>query len=302
MEYKDYYKVLGVDKKATADEIKKVYRKLAVKYHPDKNQGDKAAEEKFKEVSEAYDVLGDEAKRKKYDELGENWQQYQGGNPGGYSSRPGGAGSGNQFYPGGDGDFSDFFESFFGRGNTSGFGGGSQRRGKMQMKGQDFEAEATISLEEAFHGTTRQVNLTDQKLNLKLKPGIAEGQILKMKGKGGEGVNGGASGDLFITIHVMKHPKLERKGDDLYFDQPLDAFTAILGGKLLVTVFDKSVNITIPPGTDSDKTFRLKGMGMPAHDGKSQGDSYVRVVITVPKNLSEENRELISKIANSTKS
>lgn len=297
MEYKDYYKILGVDKKTSAADIKKAYRKLAVKYHPDKNAGNKAAEEQFKEINEAYDVLGDETKRKKYDELGENWQQYQGSDAGGaYSSYQGRQSGGSQFYTEGDGGFSDFFESFFGRGHSSGFGGG-QRRSSMQMRGQDYEAETAISLEEAFTGTTRQVNLTNQKLNLKLKPGITDGQVLKMKGKGGEGVNGGPAGDLFITIHIQKHSKFERKGDDLYFDQPLDAFTAILGGKLLVQVFDKAVNIAIPPGTDSDKIFRLKGMGVPNYNNPStQGDAYVKVIITVPRNLSEEHKEQLRKM------
>jgi curved DNA-binding protein len=304
MDYKDYYKVLGVDKKATQDEIKKIYRKLAVKYHPDKNPGDKKAEEKFKEINEANDVLSDPVKRKKYDELGENWQQYQqggGGSPFGFQGgqRPGGGQS--QYYSSSDtGGFSDFFESFFGSGG-GGFGsGGGRQRSTRQMKGEDFQAETTITLEEAFHGTSRQVNLEHQTLNLKLKPGIADGQVLRMKEKGGPGMNGGPHGDLFITIHVQKHPRFSRKGDDLYFDHPLDAFTAILGGKLPVATIDKTININIPPGTDSDKTFRLKEMGMPEYSNpKQRGDCYVKVIITVPKDLSEKDKEALSKIAKS---
>lgn len=289
MEYKDYYKTLGVDKKASQDDIKKAYRKLAVKYHPDKNPGDKKAEEKFKEINEANDVLSDPEKRNKYDNLGENWQQYQ--QPGGSRQGRGGSRS-QQYYTEDDSGFSDFFESIFGRG-SSGFGG--SRGGKMQMKGEDYRAETTITLEEAFHGTTRQLNLEHQKLNLKLKPGIADGQVLRMKEKGGQGYNGGPNGDLFITIHVQKHPKYTRKGDDLYFDTPLDAFTAILGGKTPVQAIDKTLNINIPPGTDSDKTFRLKEMGMPEYSNpKQRGDSYVRMVITVPKNLSERDKEILS--------
>ena len=303
MEYKDYYKVLGVDKKASQDEIKKVYRKLAVKYHPDKNPGDKKAEEKFKEINEAYDVLGDAVKRKKYDELGANWQAYEkGGFPNDFNR--GGSRGGRQqsrsqqSYQGDESDFSDFFESFFGQG---GFSGGSSRGGRrstMQMKGEDYQAETTITLEEAFNGTTRQINLPDQKLNLKLKPGIEEGQVLRMKDKGGQGMNGGPNGDLFITIHIDKHPRFERKGNDLYFDQSLDALTAILGGKLAVHGIDKDVNIKIPEGTDSDKVFRLKGMGMPDYkDPASRGDGYLRVFITVPKNLSAEDKELLGRLA-----
>ncbi len=299
MEYKDYYKVLGVEKKASQDEIKKAYRKLAVKFHPDKNPGDKKAEEKFKEINEANDVLGDAAKRKKYDDLGENWQAYQqSGFPNDFGQRAGRGGRqqgrSQQHYSGDESEFSDFFESIFGGG---GFGGGGSRS-RTRMKGEDYQAEATITLEEAFHGTTRQVNLQEQKLNLKLKPGIEEGQILRMKDKGGPGRNGGPNGDLLITIHVAPSPRFERKGDDLHFDQPLDAFTAILGGKLSAHGMDKAVNITIPAGTDSNKVFRLKGMGMPNYkDATLRGDAYVRVIITVPKNLSEKDKETLSQIA-----
>ncbi|MCW3124102.1 MAG: hypothetical protein JWQ38_3594, partial [Flavipsychrobacter sp.] len=172
--------------------------------------------------------------------------------------------------------------------------GGGRQRTARKMKGEDYQSETTITLEEAFHGTSRQVNLSTQKLNLKLKPGIVDGQVLRMKEKGAPGINGGPHGDLFITIHVQRHPLYERRGDDLYFDQPLDAFTAILGGKLSVQTIDKSLNITIPAGTDSDKTFRLKGMGMPLYSDASQrGDSYVRVMITVPKDLSPEETEVL---------
>ena len=303
MEYKDYYKVLGVDKKASQEDIKKAYRKLAVKYHPDKNPGDKKAEDKFKEINEANDVLGDAAKRKKYDELGANWQAYEkGGFPNDFNNTRGRGGRqqsrSQQYYPGDEGDFSDFFESFFGPG---GFGGGSStkgRRSSMQMKGEDYQAETTISLEEAFNGTTRQLNLPDQKLNLKLKPGIEDGQVLRMKEKGGPGMNGGPAGDLFITVHIEKDRRFQRKGNDLHFDQPLDAFTAILGGKIPVQTIDKTVSITIPAGTDSDKIFRLKGMGMPDNKNPAnRGDGYMRVHITVPKDLSEKDKEDLSKIA-----
>ena len=304
MEYKDYYKILGIDKKATQDDIKKAYRKLAVKFHPDKNPGDKKSEEKFKEINEANDVLGDPEKRKKYDNLGENWQQYQQSgfpNDFGQQGRKGGRQqSSQQYYSGDESQFSDFFESIFGSG--AGMGGqafgGSRRRGSVQMKGEDYHAETTITLEEAFHGTSRQLNLSDQKLNLKLKPGIADGQVLRMKEKGGPGMNGGPNGDLFITINVSHDGRFERKGDDLYFDQPLDAFTAILGGKINVQTIDKTIKLNIPEGTDSDKVFRLKEMGMPKYGTTGQrGDSYVRVQITVPKNLSAQDKEALARIA-----
>ena len=298
MEYKDYYKILGVDKNASQDEVKKAYRKLAVKFHPDKNPGDKKAEEKFKEINEANDVLSDPAKRKKYDDLGENWQSQGQGFPNDFGQQSRRRQGGQQFYSSEESQFSDFFESVFGSGAGGGFGGSSKQRGRMQRQGEDHQAETTITLEEAFNGTSRQVNLANQTLNLKLKPGIADGQILRMKEKGGPGMNGGPNGDLFITIHVQKHPRFERKGDDLYFDQPLDAYTAILGGKLAVQTIDKTIKINIPEGTDSDKVFRLKEMGMPEYSNpKQRGDSYVSVHIVVPKNLSAEDKEILAKLA-----
>ena len=301
MEYQDYYKILGLDKTASAEEIKKAYRKLAVKYHPDKNPGDKKAEDKFKEITEAYNVLSDPEKKKKYDELGDSWKYYQqqpgSAGPGGggyYNRRSYSGGGGPQGYDYGEGGgFSDFFESVFG--NFAGFGGGRRR---SQMKGGDYQSTANITLEEAFHGITLQLNANGQKLNLKLKPGIADGQVLKMKDKGEPGMNGGPNGDLYITVNVQPHPRFERKGDDLYFDHELDVFTAMLGGKLSVNTIDKSLNINIPAGTDSNKTFRLKETGMPIYNNPRQrGDSYVRVTITVPKNLSEEDKQTLARMA-----
>ncbi len=289
MEYKDYYKVLGVDKKASADDIKKAYRKLAVKYHPDKNPGDKKAEDQFKEINEANDVLGDPVKRKKYDELGSNWQQYaqQWNDQDGAGSR---SQRSSQRTGNDDSMFSDFFESIFGFGD--------QRRSNVQRKGEDQQAEATISLMEAFHGTSRQVNLNDHKLKLNLKPGIVSGQVLKMKEKGGPGRNGGPAGDLYITVNISPDGKYERKGNDLYCEEPLNVFTAMLGGKEPVQTIDKTVSITIPPATDSNKTFRLKGMGMPDYkDPTIRGDLYVKMVINVPKDLTPEEKEILEKIA-----
>lgn len=294
MDYKDYYKVLGVDKKATQDEIKKAYRKLAVKYHPDKNQGDKKLEEKFKEANEANDVLSDPEKRKKYDELGENWQHYQPGAQGGQ----GRGGQSYQYNNPDEGNFSDFFESLFGH-SQSGFGN-SRQRGGGARKGTDYTVEAEITLDEAFYGTERQLTLETQKLNIKIKPGIVEGQVLRLKGKGGPGLRGGAAGDILLTVHVAKHPRLDRKGNDLYFDANLDAFTAMLGGKLPVTIIDKTLNINIPAGTDSGKVFRLKETGMPDYDDPiRRGDTYVKVMLTVPKNLTEEEKQILTSLVTS---
>lgn len=295
MDYKDYYKILGVSKTASADEIKKAYRKLAVKYHPDKNQGDAKAEEKFKEINEANDVLGDPEKRKKYDEMGENWQYYQQqANQYGQHQRQQG-GSSSQFFGGDASSFSDFFESIFGH-DASGFGNARHRT--YQMKGEDLQGEAEISLEEAFNGTSRQFSVNGQKLSLKIKPGITDGMVLRIAGKGNPGINGGPNGNLLITVHVANHHRFERKENDLYFDEWLDVYTAILGGKIAAHTIDKTLNVNIPAGTDSGKTFRLKGMGMPLYNDPTQrGDAYVRVMINVPKNLTEEEKVLVKQLA-----
>jgi curved DNA-binding protein len=305
MEYKDYYKILGVGKSATADEIKKAFRKLALKYHPDKNAGDKKAEEKFKEANEANEVLSDPEKRKKYDELGANWNAYkQDGGDGNFNWEKW-SNQGQQYqthfrpeeYFGGGSHFSDFFETLFG--NTFSGAGDKGRRTGRPARGEDLQAEMEISLEDAFSGATRQINLNGQKINLQLKPGITEGQVLRLKGKGGAGERGVESGDLLITMHVGRHPKYNVKGNDLYFENDLDVFTAVLGGKMKVTVFDKTVTVSIPPGTDSGKTFRLKGMGMPVFGKADQrGNAYVNVKIKVPKNLTEEEKKMFSQLGN----
>lgn len=286
MEYKNYYKILGVEKTTTQEEIKKAYRKLAVKYHPDKNQGNKKAEETFKEINEAYDVLGDVEKRKKYEQIGDNWQQHANQNQQEYYAQSNKKYNQNQSNSN-ESRFSDFFESIFGYNDNI-------KRSTTKRRGEDHQANTTITLEEAFHGTSRQVKLSTSQLNLKLKPGITDGQVLKMKEKGGTGINGATAGDLYITIQVAPHNKYERKGNDLYADEPLDVFTAIKGGKQVVSAIDKQLTVTIPAGTDSNKVFRLKGMGMPHYDNpQERGDYYARLVITVPKNLTTKENNLI---------
>jgi len=290
MDYKDYYKVLGVKKDASTDEIKKAYRKLAVKYHPDKNPGDKAAEEKFKEANEANEILGNADKRKKYDEMGENWQQYA-NNP--YAQgRPGRQAYNTEDFYGDGSQFSSFFDSIFGG------GGGGGRKRNTQRRGQDTEGTIDLTVEESFHGASRQVTIDGAKLNLKFKPGTADGQVLRLKGKGNPGYAGGENGDLLITVRIAKNHKFEIKGNDLYFDQPLDLYTAVLGGKATVQGIDKSVNMSIPAGTDSHKTLRLKGMGMPVFGrADERGDAYVRMVITTPKHLTEEEKALFIQLS-----
>jgi curved DNA-binding protein len=290
MDFKDYYKILGLSKTATADEIKKAYRKLAVKYHPDKNQNDKTAEEKFKEINEANEVLSDSDKRKKYDELGENWRDSQQQSQSRQRQGSYQQGNGEQYN---EGDFSDFFSSIFG----GKFGGGKQGQ-QRSFKGEDYNAEIHISLEESYEGTARQFEHDNQKLQLKTKPGVKDGQVLRLREKGGKGVNGGLNGDLYITVHVTEHPHYKRKEDDLYCDINVDLYTAILGGKTLVRTLRSPIKMEISKATDNGKILRLKGMGMPKYDKENEyGDLYAKVNIQLPKNLTPKEMELFKELS-----
>jgi curved DNA-binding protein len=308
MEYKDYYKVLGVDKKASQEEIKKAYRKLAMQYHPDKNAGNKTAEEKFKQITEANGVIGDPDKRKKYDELGENWQQYEQGNyqPGGNF---GGAGRGRQQYSyedmgdifgegGGGSGFSDFFEQFFGGGGSSKAG----QKGKQRAyKGNDLETEMDITLEEANEGTSRIINLETEKLRISTKPGAYDGQLLRIKGKGGKGSSAAHHGDLFVRVKVLPHRQFTRKGDDLHTVQNIDLYTAVLGGDAIVTTLTGKIKIKVEAGTQQGKTIRIKGKGMPVLDSKTNahGDLYVQLQVEIPTKLSDKQKELFAQLRDS---
>ncbi len=301
MNYKDYYKIIGVSKSASADEIKKAYRKLAIKFHPDKNPNNKVAEEKFKEINEANEVLGDAEKRKKYDELGENWQQYQrqGGNAQDFDwSRYAQGNQGQrQSYSSGEnpfdngGEFSDFFSNIFG-GNPQG-----SRRTRAR-KGNDFESIVQISLEEAYKGTTRQIHVNDETLQIKIKPGVKEGQILRLKEKGGNGTGGGPNGDVFLKIQIGIHPYFTRKEDDIYCDLPVELYTAVLGGKTLIQSLKGTIQFDVKKETENGKVFRLKNMGMPKFGKENEyGDLYAKVNIIIPKNLTEKEIELFEKLA-----
>lgn len=303
MEYKDYYQILGVDKKASAEDIKSAYRKLAKKHHPDKNPGDKAAEEKFKQINEAYEVLGDAEKRKKYDTLGENWKQY--GQPGGAGGPFGNsAGGGGYSFEGdisdlfggaGGSQFSDFFEQFFGAG-----AGGNNRRsrpGSRAFKGQDYESEFQISLLEAYTGTSRIIQADGQQLRVTTKPGAYDGQVLRIKGKGGKGSSEQQHGDLYVHIKVLPHPSFVRKGDDLFLTHTIDFYTAVLGGEVIVPTLTTPVKLTLAPGTQNGKTIRLAGKGMPIYDKPGQfGHLYVQWQVEVPQNLSVRQRELFEEL------
>ncbi|MGB3467449.1 MAG: DnaJ C-terminal domain-containing protein [Cyclobacteriaceae bacterium] len=306
MEYKDYYKILGVKKDATQDEIKKAYRKLAVKYHPDKNPDNEVAEEKFKEISEANEVLGDPEKRKQYDELGANWKQYQHagfnrGKQGAYGYDSGADryqyefnGDTSQFF--GEGGFSDFFESFF--------GGGSRGDGftnyRADRPGNDLNGVINITLQESYTGTERLVDLGTEKLRVKIRSGAYDGLKLRLKGKGEKGASGKA-GDLYLTVRVADHTVFNRIGDDLHMEVPVDLFDALLGNKQGVVTMSGRVNISIPEGAQNGKQLRLKGKGMPVYGKETYGDLYVKLNVQLPQKLDERQRELVKELRDSIK-
>ena len=319
MDFKDYYQTLGVSKSASDKELKQAYRKLARKHHPDVNPGDKSAEAKFKEINEAYEVLGDPDKRRKYDELGANWRMYEqaqqqgGGWPGGspfgggggaWTINMGGGPSGgyrtmseeemHEIF--GDEDpFSDFFKTFFG-------GGGPQReaqRGRARarsQKGRDIEHEVELTLEEAYHGATRRVSIKQgghaRSVDVRIPPGVKDGSRVRAAGEGESGANGGASGDLYLRVKLKPHAVFERDGNDLRAKVAVPVTTAVLGGEANVPTITGSVRLKIPETTQNGQVFRLKGHGMPLL-GKSgdRGDLYAAVEIQLPRALSKEQRQ-----------
>jgi DnaJ-class molecular chaperone len=326
MDFKDYYSTLGVAKTANAKEVKQAYRKLARKHHPDVNPGDKGAESKFKEINEAYEVLGDPEKRKKYDELGANWRAYeqagaaggQGFDPsqfGGWNVRPGGGGQGA---PGGGfrtmtedemrdifGDqnpFSDFFQTFFGGsmggpGEETGRRGGRARATRGPRKGRDLEQELELPLEDTYSGTTRRFSIKHdghaRTVDVRIPAGVGEGSRVRVAGEGEQGTHDGQSGDLYLRIRQTPHSRFERKGRDLYTRVQVPLTTAVLGGEAEVpTLSGKSLRLKIPPTTQMGQTFRLKGHGMPV-TGKpdEHGDLYATVDIQLPRELTPDQRK-----------
>ncbi len=304
--YKDYYNILGVAKTASTDEIKKAFRKLAVKYHPDKTKGDKAANEKFKELNEANQVLSDPDKRKKYDQFGADWKNYEqaGAQPGGFDwSKYAGAGGTQKQRMNADefesmfssGDDIDLFELLFGE-------RGGRRQGRTRSRrvyrGDDLNAETTLSLEEAYHGSTRLIGLDGQTIRVTIPPGIVDEQVLRIAGKGMPGVNGGPSGDLYLTVKIAPHPEFHRKGNDLHCDFPVELYTAILGGKALVKTLKGAVKVDIPKETPNHKELRLRGLGMPVFGRKNTfGDLFVTIDIHLPDHLTPQETELFAKLA-----
>ena len=309
VQFRDYYETLGVSKTASEDEIKSAFRKLARKYHPDVAKDKKAAEEKFKQINEAYEVLSDPEKRRKYDQLGENWNQpggfqpppqWGGGQPGGFRWG-GGENGGVEFEFGGTG-FSDFFEAFFGGGRGRSAFGGFGQRGTMAERGNDVEADIMVTLEEALHGSTRQVSLRragstkTETYQVKIPRGVREGQRIRLAGQGEAGEGGGKSGDLFLRVRLARHPDFSVEGSDLVHEVKIAPWQAVLGDQIIVPTLEGNARLKLPPGTQGGQRFRLRERGLPGVSGQ-RGDLYVVVQISVPKKLSEREREIWEQLA-----
>ncbi len=289
MDYKDYYAILGIPKTATAAEIKRAFRKLAQQYHPDKNPNDSKAEEKFKEINEANEVLGDSEKRSRYDKLGANWQNHQQQRPGGGAQDFNwqGTGGGNPYgdafkgFEGAGGGFSDFFENIFG-------GNSKTKRPKPKVK--PLETTAVITLEDAYKGRSILVEYNGQSVEVKLKPGISDGQKLNITTK--------QIGTILLTVKVQKDDKFTREGDDLKANVSLDLYIAILGGEIQFKTFKGMVNVKISPETQPNSQKKLKGLGMPKHNAPTEfGDLYLTFNVTIPTELTQKEKDLFEKLA-----
>lgn len=319
VEFKDYYSVLGVSRNATDDEIKKAFRKLARLYHPDVAKDKKGAEQKFKEINEANEVLSDPVKRRKYDELGADWET--GGTPqaGARQSWRGPDGQGQQEYHFGGTGFSDFFEQFFGGGrggvdvddlfrNAQSRGGG-QGAGHYAMRGQDIEGDILVTLDEALQGSMRSISLQridpvsrereTETFQVRIPPGAQEGRRIRVPGKGGPGQGGAAAGDLFLRVRLAAHPEFDVRGTDLYHELELAPWEAVLGAQVLVPTLSGSVKLRVPPGTNNGRQLRVKGQGLPTQPGKGgeRGDLYVVTRVDVPTQVTKEERELWEQLA-----
>lgn len=310
MDFKDYYTILGVDKKASGAEIKKKYRQLAQKYHPDKNPGDKASEEKFKELSEAYEVLSDADKRAKYDRLGSSWNNYtqSGGRNEDFNwtewfqksnakRRANDRFSNfNDMFSQGE-NVSDFFQKIFGNEARA------KASAQVPKKGDDYETSVELNLEEVFKGTSRILSFNNQKIEVKFRPGIEDNQVLKITGKGNIGRHGGPNGDLIIKVLVKPHQRLKRVGNDLYLEITIDLFKALLGGTFNLTTFSGTLKMKIPPETQPGKILKLNAQGLPNYNEPSKrGDLLVTINVKLPTNLTDEEKQLFTKIKELRKS
>ena len=309
MEYKDYYKVLGVAKDASSDDIRSAYRKLARKYHPDVNPNDADAEERFKEINEAYEVLRDTEKRSKYDQLGSNWQNFQqtGGDPGNFdwARWSAGGGQGGRAYGEyadlndlfGERGFSDFFQFIFG-GRPMGGARAGGRQNLYGMGGRDIEHPVEITLEEAYHGASRILQTGTRRLEVRIPPGVQTGSRVRMAGEGEPGQNGGPAGDLYLVVSVQDHPTLKREGNNLRLRLPVDLYTMVLGGEVAVSTLKGQISLRIPVGTRAGQVIRLRGQGMPQLRNPSEfGDLLVEVQPVLPQDLQPREIELFRELA-----
>lgn len=292
MSFIDYYKILGLDKKATDSDIKKAYRKLARKYHPDLNPGDKAAEKKFKEISEAYEVLSKPENRKKYDEYGKDWkhaEEFEKAKQQQQQQRRTQRTGGSAGYS--EGDFSDFFESMFGGGYSQ------QGRSGVKFRGTDVEAELQLDIRDVFATHKRTLTIDGRNIRLTIPAGVKDGQVIKIKGQGGEGMNGGPRGDLFIRFSIVNSTSFKRDNENLYTTVDIDLYTAVLGGEITIDTFDGKVKLPVKPETQNGTKVKLKGKGFPVYKKEGRfGDLYVTFQVAIPTNLSAREKELFNEL------
>jgi curved DNA-binding protein len=307
MDFKDYYEILGVSPDADEKTIKQAYRKLARQHHPDVNPGNKESEEKFKTINEAYQALSNSEQRKKYDELRAQYQRWQrsGGDPRDFNwqswtAQPGQEanvqyGTAEDFEDlfGGESPFSDFFSTIFGQARDRSAPSGPR-------KGQDVEAVVDLSLEEAYHGATRSLQIGERPIEARIPPGVRTGSRVRLSGQGEPGRNGGPAGDVYLIIRLLPHPTFELEGDDLYTKVSVDFYTAALGGEAPVPTLDRPLILKIPPKTQSDRTFRIRGKGMPKpKEPNTRGDLYARARVVLPENMTEQELNALRELAES---
>jgi len=287
MEFIDYYEILGVKKTATEEEIKNAYRKLARKHHPDLNPTDKDANKKFQQLNEANEVLSDPIKRKKYDQYGKDWQHSDQYEQARQSGRRNGRQGGESGFEGDD--FSDFFSSMFG-------GGGS--RSKAKYRGQDYNSQLQLSLRDAYTTHQQTMNVNEKTVRITIPAGVENGQSIKLKGYGAPGVNGGPSGDLYLSFAVANDPRFKRKGNDLYLNEDLELFTAVLGGDITIETMSGKIKLKVQPETQNGTKTRLKGKGFPLYKKEGEfGDLYITYSIKIPTNLTEKQKALFTELA-----
>jgi curved DNA-binding protein len=311
MDYRDYYGILGLQPNAEEKDIQQTFRQLARKYHPDVNPGNKEAEEKFKTINEAYQVLSDTKQRKKYDELRAQYQQWQ--NAGGrqqdfdwqnWSGQPGAEGTRVQYASpedledlfGSASPYSEFFTSIFGQARTS--GKGKEQTPPRPRRGRDVEYEVDLTLEEAFHGADRLLEMDGHRIQASIPPGVRTGSRVRLAGQGEPGHNSGSAGDLYLIPHILPNATFEREGDDLHMEVPIDLFTAIAGGEIRIPTLDRMLMLKIPQRTNSGRSFRLPGKGMPhLGDPKTRGDLFALVRLVLPDSLTDQEVNSIRELA-----